>query len=302
MRLAPLLLLLCAPFPLSAGFLDPVAPATPAGEPVEVVRAWVRARLSEEVARGSDLNRLVSLAVPLARDYQRSPGPDSLAVLQRTAVYLGRVRIPQTECRKLWQVQDAAAALRAAGVEVDTGPTAEKARRCDRTGSRFDLADALIQECIHGAREHRERLPGALDALAAAQRRDGSFVAEDGRPSFHLTARAVLALDACGGAQERVQGGQRVLAGMLPGLRHRGLNGRMAEALMVLDSTAAQVPERRRHVDYLGQRIRPDGGLCPEERPGCRSDWRVTGFLLDVLSVEAGRSAVDPEGSRRYQP
>lgn len=246
-------------------------------------RAWVQQALGAELRGDGDLNRIASLAFPLATDVRVTGDAGSRALLGELAHHLGGLGVAGLDCAQLPDVVLAGGFVRETGKSADVSAAAARLADCQFGSALFDTANALVFACRYAGWDHAARLPGSLSRLVAAQRADGAFVAESGRTSYYLSSHAVLAVHWCGGNPEIVARGAAYLrAGLVP-FRDRGFNDGLAESLIFLRWLGVDVPDRESHLAALRARIRPDGGLCFVEQPGCSSHWHATSLLLELL-------------------
>jgi hypothetical protein len=270
---------------LLAGLL-PVAAA--ADDALPKARAWVQQALGAELRGGGDLNRIASLAFPLATDARATGDAGSRALLGALARHLAGLDVAGLDCAQLPDVVLAGGFVRDAGEAVDVAAAERRLANCQFGSAIFDTANALVFACRYAGWDPVARLPGSLSRLVAAQRADGAFVAENGRASYYLSSHAVLAVHWCGGDPAVVARGAAYLrAGLVP-FRDRGFNDGLAESLIFLRWLGAEAPDRESHLAALRARIRPDGGLCFVEQPGCSSHWHATSLLLELLLERGG--------------
>ena len=246
-------------------------------------RAWVQEALRAELGDGGDLNKVASLAYPLATDVRRTANADSRAVLAALSGFLAGRDVARLDCGQLPDAVLAGGFAGEAGEAVDVSAAAARLTECQFGSGLFDTANALVFACRYAGWDHAARLPGALARLVAAQRADGAFVAEHGRASYYLSSHAVLALHWCGADPAAVARGAAYLRASLVHFRDRGFNDGLAESLIFLRWLGEDVPDREAHLAALRARVRPDGGICFVEQPGCTSHWHATSLLLELL-------------------
>jgi hypothetical protein len=246
-------------------------------------RAWVQQALGAELRGAGDLNRIASLAFPLATDVRATGDAASRAALGELARHLAGLDVAGLDCAQLPDVVLAGGFAHEAGEAVDVSAAEARLADCQFGSALFDNANALVFACRYAGWDHAVRLPGSLSRLVAAQRADGAFVAENGRASYYLSSHAVLAVHWCGGDPGVVARGAGYLrAGLVP-FRDRGFNDGLAESLIFLRWLGVEAPDRESHLAALRARIRPDGGLCFVEQAGCSSHWHATSLLLELL-------------------
>jgi hypothetical protein len=71
----------------------------------------------------------------------------------------------------------------------------------------------------------------------------------------------------------------------LPDMVRIGFLDGVAETLIFLRWMGVEVPGEGRYLRLLLDRVRPDGGLCFRQEPGCESHWHATSLLYELLHM-----------------
>ena len=256
-------------------------------------RNWIIDRLQKEIGENQpDLNTISSLLYPLTSSSHQYRHPAVRAVLEPTAKYLTTLKPEKLECGQLADLKLSAGFLAQAEIVIDTSEAEGKLGDCNLAGSLFDSVNALIFYCRYSGEAHQKKLPGALDAVERAQLPNGSFAWEKGRPWFYLTSHAVVALYYCEGDSQRLHKGQQRLLELLPRFYRMGFIDGLAESMIFLRWMAIPIPGYGTYLGYLRSRVLSDGGICFQDRPGCRANWHATSLLLELENLENFRSPV----------
>lgn len=242
--------------------------------------AWVEGALRAELAAPSpDLNKVASLAYPLAAHYPKSQ------VLDLTARFLNRRQEAGFSCAELADHLLVAGFLAKTGRKIATTEAGRRRTECQGPrGSLFDRVGLLLEACLFSAKpeDPRRSLPGTLEMVTARQTPDGGFLNEAGRPDYYLSSHATLALWACGGDPRAVWRGQQFLARTLPAFHAAGFLDGLAESLIFLKWMKVPPPGWESHAARLLGKARPDGGLCFQDRPDCAAHWHATSLVLEL--------------------
>lgn len=245
---------------------------------------WVRTELLQSLHAPPDLNRVASLVFPLTSHYRPQADPAVDRVLDETHAFLANLDPHALDCGALADLYLLGGFLRDTGRVLDTAEAQQRLAACDRGSTLFEQINALIFYCRYTELDHEEKLPGALSRIEASQRADGSLPGDRRQPAYYVTSHALLALYYCGGEPEAIRRAQGYLLDLLPRFRERGYLDALAEGLIFLRWMEVPVPGYQGYLEYLTAHVRPDGGLCLVERPGCRSHWHASSLWLELLN------------------
>lgn len=232
-----------------------------------------------------DMNRVASLVFVLARHLQSSADAGSREVLARVRAYLAGRDTRRVACDDLSDFYLTAVFLRRAGFAVDLDGMPQRLARCLADSSELALANALIligRYDLPSSAGYRHK---AVARIQARQQANGSFNPTDGPNGFYDTSHATLGLYYCGGDRQMIAKAQAYLLLHLPDMERIGFVDGLAETLIFLKWMGVEVPREAAYRRYLLAQVRPDGGLCQVQRPGCETHWHATSLLYELLQM-----------------
>ena len=253
---------------------------------VEAARTWLVRDLDRQMSADggpSDMNRVASLVFTLARNLGRSADGPTGAALVRVRDYLAAQEPAAVDCDTLSDYYMTGTFLREAGYAFELGALPERFAHCLEHASDLALFNALILVGRYDLPTSEGYLEAAVPRVEAAQQSNGSFTEKDGPNDFYHTSHAVLGLHYAGGDPEVIRRGHAYLLRHLPDMVRIGFLDGLAETLIFLHWMGVEVPGEPRYLRHLLDRVRPDGGLCFRDQPGCESDWHATSLLYELL-------------------
>ena len=261
-------------------------PTTAAEQGIDETRDWVIEHLLETLKEPPNTNKLVSLTFPLVNYYQQTHHAETGRVLGQAQTFLQSLDVSTLSCGELVDVYMGATFLASLGKDLETSELQKRLAECDRSLTSFDMASALFFYCRFTHQDPEQQVRGGITWLESIQRPDGGFGMPLGMPEYYLSSHAVFALYHCCGDPEVVRRGQEYLLSLLPLFEQMGFNDGLAESLVMLKRMNVSVPDAERLLSALQAKIRPDGGLCYMDYPGCLSDWHTTGLLLELQRTD----------------
>jgi hypothetical protein len=273
---------------LAAALLWPGAGgAVPREEAIDAARAWLVRDLEREMAADGrpDMNRVASLVFTLARNLEQSSDAQTRAALGRVRDYLAARNPGSVDCDTLSDHFMTGTFLREAGYAFDLGALPERLAHCLEQASDLALFNALILVGRYDLPTSEGYLKAAVARVESAQQPNGSFTEKDGPNDFYHTSHAVLGLYYTGGDPAVIDRGHAYMLRHLPDMVRIGFLDGLGEALIFLRWMGVEVPGERLYLRHLLDRVRPDGGLCFREQPGCESDWHATSLLYELLHM-----------------
>lgn len=247
---------------------------------------WVKRDLLSALDAPVNMNRVASLTFPLVSAWKRGLQKETQDVLDRVAGFIRSADPRDYACGELVDIHLTIGFLAETGRAIDLNPVKEALIPCDWGKSRFDLANALFFTCRYAGEEPETAFPGALRYLEKAQRSDGAFIAENGKPWFYLTSHALMAFHYCKGNPVVVERGSRNLLAQLPEFRQSGFYDGLIESLIFLRWLDVEIPQFADYVAFIRDSINPDGGICFSRKPDCQSHWHAVSLLLELQLMD----------------
>ena len=256
--------------------------ATAEGIPELKTLRWVERDLRAALVPPVNMNRVASLTFPLTSAWRQGLKIVTRDVLDEVTAYIRSADLKEFDCGQLVDIHLTIGFLEETGRGISLDPVTQTLAKCDWGNSRLDLANALFFTCRYTGDDPEKRLPGALAYLEQAQRRDGAFIAENGRPWFYLTSHALMAVHYCGGKRAVVERGKRYLLARLPEFKKAGFYDGLVESLVFLLWLGVDIPNYADYVVFIRASSNPDGGICFSRKQGCQSHWHAVSLLLEL--------------------
>ena len=258
-------------------------PAVAADE-FERLREWFHYTLSKEIDKENpNLNLFASFSLPLANDALQNRNPISLELARQMRHQVVSIDRTSMSCGELADLFLISGFLSRIGEGFEIDGVRERVKACIKTESSFDLANTLIFFCGHAKLDHQSAVPGGLERLMKAQQPDGSFVIEDGSPHYYLTSHALLAMHYCKGDPAAIAKTQQLLTRLLPDFQKIEFLDGLAESLIFLRWSGAAVANEKILTIWMKTKIRPDGGVCFRNKPGCEPHWHPASLMMELL-------------------
>lgn len=253
------------------------------------LRQWVHSRLTTEIAAPHpDLNLISSFSMPLVTDILTTSHPGSRKIVLRLSHLLKEWGRRQWQCGDLVDLHLVNGFLRRVNAGVDLSASDQQLRACNATEDLLDVANLLVFYCGFSHRHEQEFIHAGLRRLLKAQRQDGAFVRENGKPGYYLTSHALLALYFCDADRDVVNSSRERIQALLPVFLRQGFVDGVAETLIFLRWTGAPADGEREYLEWLRSLVASDGGVCYYYHPSCKPHWHTVSLMMQLLLEVTG--------------
>lgn len=248
------------------------------------LRQWMLSRVTAELdAPYPDLNLLSSFSMPLVTDVLTTSHPDSRKVISLISRQLEQWQRRQWQCGGMVDLHLINGFLRAVDADANLSASKQQLADCQTSGRLLDVANSLIFYCGFSPWREQKFIQAGLQRLLKAQRQDGAFVQETGKPDYYLTSHALLALHFCEAESEALHRARESLQQLLPKFRRIQFVDGVAESLIFLRWTGAPAMQEKAYLKWLRSLVASDGGVCFRQQPGCKPHWHTVSLMMQLL-------------------